>query len=266
MTIARRVAAVEAALTPTELVLRWLDEAHAHGDLEGYVRSQLADSPADTPINRLAREAVTGATAATKGRGTEATRAAVRVALGGTVFRFDLIMRIITTTHELLDRQALLDAVLAGQLAMQASANREEPDGEPARPGRLAWCRDLLLSRANELEAANRAREAVEARYLGGHPAVFPDTLAAWEEQVRGTRALAAMAVRLAELDGVPLPAPLDAEAVSARADRLVADLVEPAKVTALEKLGEGERAYRIAAGWVRGKLGAADPLPPATR
>ena len=30
----------------------------------------------------------------------------------------------------------------------------------------------------------------------------------------------------------------------------IVADLVEPAKTTALEKLGEGEQAQRIAAGW----------------
>jgi hypothetical protein len=34
-----------------------------------------------------------------------------------------------------------------------------------------------------------------------------------------------------------------------------VTDLVEPAKVEALDKLGEGERALGIAAGWVRGKL-----------
>jgi hypothetical protein len=32
-------------------------------------------------------------------------------------------------------------------------------------------------------------------------------------------------------------------------------NLVEPAKVTALEKLDEGERAHRIASGWLRAKL-----------
>ncbi len=94
---------------------------------------------------------------------------------------------------------------------------------------------------------------------------MFPDALAAWEEQVRSTRTLAVMAVRLAELDGIPAPAPPDAEAVSARAHALVADLIEPAKATALEKLGEGERAFRIAAGWVRGKLGAYNPPEAAT-
>jgi len=43
--------------------------------------------------------------------------------------------------------------------------------------------------------------------------------------------------------------------AVSARAAELVADLVEPAKATALEKLDEGEHSLAIAVGWLRPKL-----------
>jgi hypothetical protein len=59
------------------------------------------------------------------------------------------------------------------------------------------------------------------------------------------------MADRLAELDGVV--SDLDDEAaVAARVQEILTDLVEPAKVTALEKLGEGERAIRIATGWLR--------------
>jgi hypothetical protein len=42
---------------------------------------------------------------------------------------------------------------------------------------------------------------------------------------------------------------------MSVRATELVADLVEPAKTTTLEKLGEGEQAQRIAMGWLRPKL-----------
>ncbi len=34
-----------------------------------------------------------------------------------------------------------------------------------------------------------------------------------------------------------------------------MADLVEPAKAEALDKLGEGRQAFDIAAGWVRRKL-----------
>jgi hypothetical protein len=63
------------------------------------------------------------------------------------------------------------------------------------------------------------------------------------------------MAVRLAELDGVPSAAEPDPEVVSDRTTELVADLVEPAKADALEKLGEGRQALGIASGWVRAKL-----------
>lgn len=66
------------------------------------------------------------------------------------------------------------------------------------------------------------------------------------------------MAMRCAELDGVPPAEPDDPEAVGLRASQLVADLVEPAKSTALEKLGEGRQAFDIAAGWVRTKLARA--------
>ena len=57
MTLTRRITAIETSLTPTQLVLRWLDEAHAFGDLESYVRSQLAEPSSEGPLDRLAREA-----------------------------------------------------------------------------------------------------------------------------------------------------------------------------------------------------------------
>jgi hypothetical protein len=79
---------------------------------------------------------------------------------------------------------------------------------------------------------------------------------AAWDEQVHSTEKIAAMTVRLAEIDGVPPSVPTDPEALASRTTELVADLVEPARSEALDKLGEGARALGIAAGWVRGKLG----------
>ena len=99
-----------------------------------------------------------------------------------------------------------------------------------------------------------------EERYLDGHSALFPDTVGAWDEQSRSTEMLAAMACRLAELDGVPAPELPDAEAVSARVAQFVADFVEPAKSTALEKLGEGTQAIGIATAWLRPKRVSAEP------
>src|ERR1035437_10498170 len=102
MTLTRRIAAVETALTPTQLVLRWLDEAHAFGDLESYVRSQLAEPSSEGPLDRLAREARSGVRVSLRGKRPEILDAAIASALRETIFRFDLVLRILVTTHDLL--------------------------------------------------------------------------------------------------------------------------------------------------------------------
>jgi hypothetical protein len=42
-----------------------------------------------------------------------------------------------------------------------------------------------------------------------------------------------------------------------------VADLVEPAKAAALDKLDEGQRALGIATGWLRAKMAVGEPATP---
>jgi len=255
MTLARRVDALETSLTPTQLVLRWLDEAHAFGDLESYVRSQLAEPSSEGPLDRLAREAASGVRVSLRGKRPEVVGAAVASALRETVFRFDLVVRILVTTHELLDREGLIEAALSARLALLTTEGRAERRRDPTYVERFATLRGLLLVRVAELRAAQEARSVVEERYLAGHTALFPDAVKAWEAQLRNTETLAAVACRLAEFDGVPPAEPPDPDAASARVTEIVADLVEPAKTTALEKLGEGEQAQRIAIGWLRPKL-----------
>jgi hypothetical protein len=258
VTLARRLASVEAALSPTELVVRWLDEAHAYGDLVTHARAMLEAESKETPLDRLAREADAGARASAKGKRSEAINEAARTAVRETVFRFDLVLRILVVSHERLDREALVDAVLAAQLALLMSMDKKERAREPAYLRRVGLLRDLAMTRVDELRLAQQAREQVETRYLGGHPALFPEAVAAWEEQVRSAQTIAAMAVRLAELDGLQPPEP-DGVNTAARMAELVADLVEPARVTALEKLGEGARAAGLAVRWLRTVLSAAD-------
>jgi len=101
------------------------------------------------------------------------------------------------------------------------------------------------------------AREEVERRYLGGHAAPFPDDATRWVEQLTTSESIEALAIRLAELDGVPdalLPPP---EAFTFRVAGYVADFVEPAKVAALEDLDEGRQALVVATGWLREKTAA---------
>jgi len=250
-----RLAKVETSLSPTQLVLRWLDEAHAFGDLESYVRSQLAEPSSEGPLDRLAREAASGARASLRGKRPEVIDAAVRTALRETVFRFDLVVRILVTTHELLNHEGLIQAALSAHLTLLTTEGRATRRRDATYLERFATRRDLLTFRLAELRAAQEARALVEARYLAGHTALFPDAAKAWDEQRKRTETLADLAVRLAELDGVPPAEPADPEAASARVTDLVADLVEPAKTTALEKLGEGRRALTIATAWLRPKL-----------
>jgi hypothetical protein len=47
------------------------------------------------------------------------------------------------------------------------------------------------------------------------------------------------------------LTPPEDPEAIAARVDRFVDDLVEPARVKALDELGEGRLALSIAMRWL---------------
>jgi hypothetical protein len=261
VTAERRLGAIEASLSPTQLVLRWLDEAHAFGDLESYVRWQLAEPSFEGPLDRLAHEAVGGVRMSMRGKRPEVVDTAIRSALRETAFRFDLVMRLLVTSHELLEREALIDSALSAHVALLTSEGRPERRRDTTYPERFATLRGLLLFRVAELQAAQEARALVEARYLAGHTALFPDAVKAWDEQLRSTETLTGVACRLAELDGVPPAEPPDPDAASARVTELVADLVEPAKTTALEKLGEGEQAQDIAVVWLRPKLGLGAPV-----
>jgi hypothetical protein len=255
VTLARRVAAVELTLSPTELVVRWLDEAHGFGGLEAYVRSIIADPALVPPADELARAAASGARASLRAKGAEAIGKAVDGAIRETIFRFELVLRINPVSHELIDRQMLLDGVFSGQLAMLATAGQDAGRRDIADLRRFAQLRQLIIGRLDELEAAGQARMTVEERYLAGHPALFPDGIAAWTEQLKNSEAIGRLAVGLAEKDGLPLPPPPDPDARAVRVTQLIDDLVEPAKVVALEQLDEGGRAFGIATNSLRGSL-----------
>ena len=254
MTRRLRVERLENSLSPTGIVLRWLDEAHACGDVPAYVASLLAQDKPEMPLDRLCREASQVARTANRGKRPELVETAVRTALRETVFRFELVMRMNVTTHDILDREGLIDAALSAHLALTTGGGEGRPkDGEWL--GRL---RDLLAGRLEELMAAGQARSIVEKRYLDSHAALFPEVASAWSRQVEQTQTIADMAARLGELDGFQPAEPADPEALSLRTTELFADLVEPARADALEKLGEGRQALEIAIGWVRTKSRAA--------
>jgi hypothetical protein len=209
--------------------------------------------------NSIARNSVVARMIATGAKLIElddlATRVAAIEAALGPLSSSCAVMRILATTHDLLEREGLIQAALSAHIALLMTEGREHGRRDATYIERFATRRDLLMLRVSELRAAEEARALVEARYLSGHTALFPDAVKAWDAQIANTVTLAGIACRLAELDGVPPAEPPDPDAVSARVAELVADLVEPAKTTALEKLGEGDRAIGIAIGWLRPRL-----------
>jgi hypothetical protein len=138
MTLSRRLAVVEASLSPTQLVVAWITEAHSFGNVESYVASLVAQDPPVSPLDRLARQAARGARNATHGKRPEIIEAAVRSALRETVLRFELVVGINVTAHELLEREALVDAALAAQTTLLAV-----PTSEMQRPSR-GWPRGAI--------------------------------------------------------------------------------------------------------------------------
>ena len=107
-------------MSPTELVLRWLAEAHRCDDLATYVRVLLDEPAAAPPANRLADEAIEGARARSRGRPGDEIETAVRTALRATIFRFELVIRINVRAAETLEHVALVHALLALRLALRS--------------------------------------------------------------------------------------------------------------------------------------------------
>jgi hypothetical protein len=250
---ATRLAELEATLTPTQLVVRWLDEAHAFGGLEAYVAALLEEPVEQLPQNRLLREAVAGVRGSTPPKRGEELNAAIRTVLRETSFRFQLVMALDTSAHELVSRSVLIYAALSAHFGLLMV---HEPAADRANEARrFTQCLEMADHQVLELMAAAEARSRLEARYLGGHPALFPDGSAAFEEQLHEAQKLVVMAMRLAELDGIPFDMLSTSEAVARRADEVVTDLVEPARATALAKLDEDRQAAVLATRRLRERL-----------
>lgn len=156
-------------------------------------------------------------------------------------------------SQEFLDREGLIQAALSAHLGLIVGLPAEA--GESATLRQLIEFRDLLLGRVTELHAFEAARSKVEARYLDAMPADFPAARRAWAEQRSRSETMAVMALRIAELDGAPAAPPDDQAAFDTRLSDLVSDLVEPARSTAYDELGDGRRALTVAVRWLRPKL-----------
>jgi hypothetical protein len=221
------------------------------------------------PVNRLANDAATATRAALRGKPAETVGTAVRNAVRATVFRFQLALRMNVVTDETIDRETLIYAVFAGQLALLANQDRPGRLTDEGYLRRLAQVRDITGSRVDGWLALQEARSMAEQRYLDGRAAVFPDTAQDEVERLHSSMELAVMADAIAETDGLDPAKRTEPEAITARAQVLVMDLVEPARATTLDQLDEGRLGLEIATAWLRSKASRAmdylDPAAPET-
>jgi len=102
------------------------------------------------PLDRLAREAVQGSRTAMRGKRPELVDTAVRSALRQTIFRFELVMKINVAAKELLDREELIAALLASQVAMLLHEPADREVSGDSHLCRLGLCRRLALGRVDE--------------------------------------------------------------------------------------------------------------------
>jgi hypothetical protein len=256
VTAERRLARVETSLSPTELVLRRLDEAHGHDSFVAYRRAIYALGPEALPLDRLVREAQSCAEAGARHGPREKRDETVHAATRRTVFLFHLVMQSIALAEATLDREPLMCTALSAHLGLVMA-----DDGDAghsifrSRAEGLTALRGGAVARASELRALETARARVEARHLGGHPSLFPAIVRSWTGQRERTNAIAEITIQLAKFEGLP-PLPADDPGdFAARVSELVADHVEPARVKALDEMGEGRRAVSIAMAWLQPKL-----------
>lgn len=166
-------------------------------------------------------------------------------------------MQSIVLAEAALEREALMCTALSAHLGLVMADGGDARDSIfRSRAEGLTALRDGVLARASELRALETARARVEARYLGGHPALLPATVRSWTGQRERTETLAEITVHLAELEGELALPPDDPEVFETRVSELVADHVEPARVKALDEIGEGRRAVSVAMAWLEPKLG----------
>lgn len=227
MTLERRLAKVEGSLGPLEIVRRWLAEAHA------YSAAMYPLGIEGLPLDRLirhAREAVEADRSIPYGERGEAARKAMRSVL----FLFELALRTLTMAEETIGRETLRHAALTAHLGLVMSND----SFFPSRAEGIASIREAAIRWANELRAIETAHRWVEQRGLSDGLVDLIARIASFE-------------------DGMP-PAPADDPvAFEARVVRLVADHVEPARVKALDEMGEGRRAAAIAMRWLAPALGS---------
>lgn len=274
MTARHRHATIDAMLSPKQLILVWLEEAHQFPTITDYARSTL-DQPR-SPLSRILDEVSRGAGRTTKTRPVEELRKDVRRAQGDALFLYELVLRLNVVAAELSHLQGLRIALLRLQLLdLLANPILNERSKEPAELSTAAALDDAWQSMLGatrrvleEVHIEEGARLGLERRYLDGRPVLFPGVVGDWATLEGQAEDLATLLGSLPDKVGRKTRRPAArAAATPSVADRILArarDVADDARVEALLRLGDRDTALLIEERRLRTM--AAPPPGPAIR
>jgi hypothetical protein len=198
MTAERRLAKLEAALSPKAATLLWLAEAQQFGSLPAYV-AWLIDQPISTaPLERVPGKARAAALEALRGQPREVVREAAHQAVRDAIFLVELVLKVNVAAEETIRIGGLRYAALFWEMrAISAEAQLEATGPSRGTRGRhdarwTAW-RMAVVSLIGDLYAAEEARAHLERRYLEGMVTLFPDLASDWKRLRENVEQLAGL-------------------------------------------------------------------------
>lgn len=236
----KRVAQIEAALTPRQAVLLWLRDEHQGRTMREYAQL-LVQRPARTaPRSRVGRQVVAAVQAAMKGQDRVRVQQAARQAHMQTDFLILLVNRANTvvcnrTRSEALRIESIFLRVLVAGLQ----------DDEDASDDLAADLREA----ATELFSLQRAVERIEARYFAGECILSKDVKESLDLQTMFLRCfLAGLDSELEETGHPELVIDSDdfRNVVEGKASQNVPYICALAKSTMLQDFGRGDEANAV--------------------
>ena len=243
----RRLAKLEASLTPQEAVLAWLAEARGMTFVD-HARA-IADAPVEaSPLSVIGARVVAAVRAERKGQPrSEIERAALR-AQGDAVFLFCLVVHLNRRAFEVAELEGLRAACavfwMRSLLGERDKLPADEGDAQGRRDAWRNW-HNLIDKLALDVRVEIAARTRLEQLYLEGHEVLFADAATEWGGYVASVDGLARLADNLRSVEPGKPPRQRTG-AADALIDALADRLADDARVRAFEVLDDRERAVSI--------------------
>ena len=193
-TSAKRLRQVEAALTPKQQVLRWLEEARRIGSVGAYCRRMFRGPQSEWPGDKLTEAAAEAVRNRLKGERPEVVWNAARDAVRDVAFLLSLVGEMNRTVVRKVTEFEWAAAHCARglQLAMLRAEAESARTAGPSRQGpALSDIRAEILALAVDVSTLRHAANLISRRYFDGRPILFPGTDGSLTDAIRTVRNLA---------------------------------------------------------------------------